>query len=105
MTDKTILISIIIMALVTYATRVLPLVVFKKKIKNRYIKSFLLYMPYGVLAAMVFPAVIYSTSMLTSAIVGTVVALVLSFMKKGLLPVSFFSCVSVFLTELIMKNI
>lgn len=103
MTDITILISIVIMAVVTYATRVLPLVIFKKKIKNRYIKSFLLYMPYGVLAAMVFPAVIYSTSFIISAIVGMIVALLLAFFQKGLLPVAFFSCLSVMITELLIK--
>ena len=97
------IIAIAIMAVVTYATRVLPLILCRGKIKNKYIKSFLLYMPYGVLAAMIFPAILYSTATLVSAIVGMCVALILSYMKKGLLPVALFSCLSVLIIEMIIE--
>lgn len=50
-------IYLFIMFAVTYLVRVLPLVVFKKKITNRFVRSFLTYIPYAVLAAMTFPAV------------------------------------------------
>ena len=50
--------AIFLMALVSYLPRVIPLAVFRKKIENRFIQSLLLYMPYGILAAMVFPAVL-----------------------------------------------
>ncbi len=105
MNNTTIIISIIIMAVITYATRVIPLVLCRKKIKNKYLRSFLLYMPFGVLSAMIFPAILYSTDLLLSAIVGMAVALVLSFFNKGLLPVAFFSCLSVFATEQLVKLI
>ena len=105
MSTRYLIISIAIMAVVTYATRVIPLILCRSKIKNKYIKSFLLYMPFGVLAAMIFPAIIYSTATLASAIVGMCVALLLSYMKKGLLPVALFSCLSVFITEMIIKYI
>ena len=99
------IISIAIMAGVTYATRVIPLILFRSKIKNKYIKSFLLYMPYGVLAAMIFPEILYSTASLVSAIVGMCVAFLLAYFKKGLLPVAIFSCLSVFVAETIMRYI
>ena len=105
MSTRYLIISIAIMAVVTYATRVIPLILCRSKIKNKYIKSFLLYMPFGVLAAMIFPAILYSTATLSSAIVGMCVALLLSYMKKGLLPVALFSCLSVFITEMIIKYI
>ena len=73
------LLAIGVMALVTYLPRVIPITVFRKKINNVYFKSFLNYMPYGVLAAMVFPEVLYSTASLYSAIFGTLVALFLSY--------------------------
>ena len=57
-----ILISIFIMAALTYIIRMVPMVFFKKKIKNIYIKSFLDYVPYAVLGAMTFPEILYSTS-------------------------------------------
>ncbi len=74
----------------------------KHQIKNRFIRSFLYYVPYAVLGAMTFPAIFYSTDYLASAIVGTVVACILAYFGKSLLTVSVFSCVAVFITELII---
>ncbi len=80
-------ISITIMALVTYITRALPLACFKKKIKSKFIKSFLYYVPYAVLSCMTFPAILYSTNNIYTAIIGTSVALVASFFKLKLIYV------------------
>jgi len=62
-----------VMALVTYFLRALPFVLVKKKITNVYIRSFLEYIPYGVLAAMTFPAVFSATGSSLSAVAGVVV--------------------------------
>lgn len=96
-----ILICMAIMAVITYLCRVLTMVLVRKKIENVFLKSVLTYIPFGVLAAMVFPAVFYSTSCLVSAILGVVVALILSFFKRGLLTVALSTTATVFLTELI----
>ncbi len=96
---------LIAMAGITYLIRMLPLVLVKKKIKNKFILSFLYYIPYAVLSVMTIPAIFYSTSYIISAIVGFVVAFVLAYMKKSLVTVAALSCVGVFLTELIMKFI
>lgn len=90
-----------IMAVVTYLCRVLTMVLVRKKIENVFIKSVLTYIPFGVLSAMVFPAVFYSTSCLISAILGVVTALVLSLFNRGLLTVALSTTGVVFLTELI----
>ena len=58
------------MAIVTYIPRMLPLAIFRKKIKSRFIRSFLAYVPYAVLAAMTFPEILYSTSNMISAVAG-----------------------------------
>ena len=63
-----ILIGVAIMALVTYIPRMLPLAIFRKKIKSRFIRSFLAYVPYAVLAAMTFPEILYSTPNVISAV-------------------------------------
>ncbi len=105
MNYKYILTAIVIMAVVTYATRVIPLVLFRRKIENRYIQSFLLYMPYGVLSAMIFPNIFYSTAALISAICGTAVALILAYNKKGLLPVALSATATVFIAERIINLI
>ena len=91
------------MASVTYLVRMLPMVLIKKKIENRFLLSFLYYIPYTVLTVMTVPAILYSTSSVLSAVVGTATALVLAFFNKGLLTVAGFSCAAVLITELILQ--
>lgn len=91
-----------VMAAVTYLIRMLPFVVFRKPIKNRFIKSFLYYVPYAVLGAMTFPAILYSTSNLVSAAVGLAVSVVLAWFGRGLLTVAVSACIAVYLTEWVM---
>ena len=102
-TAENIFIYIAVMALVTYLIRMLPLVIFRKKIENRFIRSFLYYIPYAVLAAMTFPAVFSSTGSVWSAVAGLIVAL--AFFEKGLLTVALSSCVAVFVIEFLIKII
>ena len=83
-----ILFSIAVMAGVTYLIRALPILIFRRKIENRWIRSFLFYVPYVVLAAMTFPAVLYSTGSITSAAVGCMVGIVLAYKGAGLLTVA-----------------
>lgn len=94
--------KIALMAAITYACRAVTLVLVRKKIKNVRVLSFFEYLPYGVLSAMVFPAVFYSSASVISAVVGTVVAVVLSFFRRGLLTVALSATAAVFVTELIM---
>lgn len=98
------LISVAIMALVTYLPRMLPLVIFRKKINNRYVRSFLNYVPYAVLAAMTFPDIFSATSSPLSALAGLIVALALAYWGKGLLTVALSASAAVFLTELLMRT-
>lgn len=93
---------ILVMAGTTYLIRMLPLVIFKKKITNRFIRSFLYYIPYAVLAAMTFPAILSATASPLSAAVGLVAALIAAFFGLDLLPVAVLSCIGVFLCELII---
>ena len=89
-----------IMFAVTFATKAVGLLFVKKQIKNQFIKSFLYYLPYSVLAVMVFPAILFSTSTIWSGIAGTLVALVLAYFRRGLLVVSVASIATVFLAEM-----
>ena len=99
MNNKYLIISVIVMAIVTYLPRVLPLALIKTKIKNVFIQSFLTYMPYSVLSAMIFPAIFNSTSSFVSALFGTVTALVLSYKNKRLLTVAFSAVAAVLIVE------
>ena len=100
-----ILAAVAVMALVTYLPRMLPLVLFKKRITNPFIKSFLYYVPYAVLSAMTFPEVLYSTASLISALCGLAAALFLAFRGKGLLPVALTACGVVFVAERLLMFI
>ena len=93
---------ILAMAFVTYFIRMIPLVFFTKKIRSRYILSVLFYIPYAVLSAMTFPFIFYSTGNIYTALIGTVVAVVLALFKRSLLTVAIFSCLSVFLCGFII---
>ncbi len=95
------LVGCLIMFAVTYLTKAVTLLFGKKTISNRYVRSFLYYLPYSVLAVMVFPAIVFSTSDLYAGISGTVVALLLSYFRKGLFPVSLASIATVFAVELL----
>lgn len=90
-----------VMAGVTYLIRAVPLALCRGEIKNRFLKSFLAYVPYAVLGAMTFPEIIYSTGNIVSGIAGMLVALVLAFFEKGLLTVALGACLVSFVTGLL----
>ena len=94
---------LLVMAGITYLIRMIPLVLIKKKITNRFILSFLHYIPYTVLAVMTIPAIFYSTGSAVSATVGFMTAVVLAYFEKSLLTVAAASCVVVFIVEWLMK--
>jgi branched-subunit amino acid transport protein len=75
---------------------------FKKRLTSRFIRSFLYYVPYAALGAMTFPAILYSTGDLTSALFGMAVALVLAFYEKGLLIVALSAITAVFLSQILL---
>lgn len=104
--------GMVIMAGVTYLCRVLTLVLVRKKIKNRFVRSVLTYVPFGVLSAMVFPEIFYSTSdggtivsqaVLIATIAGAVVAVVLALFKRGLFTVAMSATVTVLVLILILQ--
>ena len=96
-----ILAGIAVMALVTYLVRMLPFVIFRKKITNVRVKSFLYYVPYAVLSAMTFPAIFASTGTYPSAVAGYAAAVVLAYLKKGLLTVAVGAAGVVFLVQML----
>ena len=90
------------MAGVTYLIRMLPMVLFTKQINNRFVKSFLAYVPCVVLACMTFPAIFSATSSPISGIGAAVVAIILAMKKKGLVVVAISAVLCVFILEQIL---
>lgn len=95
-------IYILVMALVTYLIRMLPLTLIRRTIRSPFLRSFLHYVPYVTLSVMTFPAILSATSSYYSGLAGFAAAIFLSYKGKGLIFVSLVSCLVVFLLELVL---
>lgn len=93
---------IAVMAGVTYLIRMIPFAFFSKKIKSRFFRSFLYYIPYAVLSAMTLPAIFYSTNNIYTAIAGTAVAVVLAFFEMPLIVVAIAAAGAAFVTGFLL---
>ena len=93
---------IAIMAATTLFIRILPLTLIRKQIKNRFLKSFLYYVPYVTLAVMTFPAIMEATQSPIAGVAALFVGILAAWLGAGLFPVSVLCCVVVFLLELIL---
>ena len=91
------------MALTTYLIRVLPMTIFRKPIRSRFLRSFLHYVPYACLSAMTFPAILSSTASIISGAAALITAVVLAYRGKSLIVVAVASSAAVLLTEFIMN--
>ncbi len=98
-------IYLLTMAAVTYLIRMIPLVLIKKKIENRFLLSFLYYIPYTVLTAMTIPAIFHATQSVVSAFCGFAAAVALAYFKTSLTGVAAGACAAVFVAELLMRLI
>ena len=90
------------MALTTYLIRMLPLTIFRKPIKSRFLRSFLYYVPYACLTAMTFPAILTSTATIISGAAALIIAVILAYRGKSLLTVSLAASAAVIVTEWIL---
>ncbi len=99
---KSFFLYLLVMAGSTYLIRAIPFAVMNKKIENRFIKSFLYYIPFTVLTAMTFPAILYATDSMVSAAVGFAVAILFAFKGKSLTTVAVAACVAVFVVESVL---
>ena len=102
MTWPTYLLYLAVMAGVTYLIRMLPLTVFRREIKSVFIRSFLHYVPYAVLAAMTIPGILASTGNIWTALAGLAVAVVMAWRGMSLLSVAIGACVAVAAAQGIM---
>ena len=94
-----------VMALTTYFIRVTPLALFNKKLESQWIKDFMFYIPFCVLSAMTFPDVLFSTKSLTSGIIATIAALLLSWRKMSLVTVALAAVIVAVAVELALPYI
>ena len=91
------------MALTTYLIRVLPLTIFRKPIRSRFLRSFLYYVPYACLTAMTFPAILSSTASIISGAAALIVAILLAYRGTSLIVVAVSSSAAVLIVECVLK--
>lgn len=97
----TVAVYVFVMAIVTYAIRMIPFTFFRKKIESKFVRSFLKYIPYAVLSAMTIPAIFTSTGNVLNSVVGTIVAIILAFFDQPLIVVALAASFAAFITGII----
>lgn len=102
MSNRMFFLYLMIMSGSTYLIRAIPFVAIKGKIKNRFVKSFLFYIPYAVLTAMTIPAIFNAPNNKWAALCGLVLAVVVALKEKSLTFVALVACAGVFVCECIM---
>lgn len=95
-------IYILVMAGVSYAIRILPLTLIRRQIKNRFLKSFLYYVPYVTLAVMTFPSVISATQSPWSGFAALMAGIAAAWFGMDLLKVAVTCCSVVLILELFL---
>lgn len=93
---------IAVMAVATYAVRALPMTLIKKPIRNRFIRSFLYYVPYVTLSIMTFPAIVEATGYPLAGALALVVGIVVAWLGANLFTVAVSCCGVVLITEWII---
>ncbi len=93
---------LLIMTAVTAAIRILPLTLIRGRIRNRFLRSFLFYVPYVTLSVMTFPAIMDATQSPYAGLAALVVGLLLAWLRAGLFRVAAACCAAVLLLELMI---
>jgi len=88
------------MALVTNLIRVLPVTLIRRKITNRFLRSFLYYVPYVTLAVMTVPNILTATSNMLAGGVALVSGVVAAWRGANLFVVALICCTVVFVLDL-----
>ena len=97
-----IILYILLAIITTNFIRVLPMILIKGRIKNRFVRSFLYYVPYVTLAVMTFPAIIEATANPLAGVVALLAGIVAAWFGMGLFPVAVLCCVIVYVIEIIL---
>ena len=91
-----------VMSAVTLGTRILPLTLIRRPITNRFLRSFLFYVPYVTLAVMTFPAILTATDSPLADAAALAVGIAAAWMGASLPQVAAGCCGVVFVLELLL---
>lgn len=102
MNNEQFFIYLLIVSLLTYLIRIIPFSLVNKKVKNQFINSFLTYIPYTILAAMIFPGAFYVTGTIYSAIFGLIISFFVALKGKNLTIVALIASLSALVVDLLL---
>ncbi|WP_025027736.1 AzlD domain-containing protein [Caldalkalibacillus mannanilyticus] len=97
---SSLLLLVIGMGVVTYIPRMLPMVFLKKMSLSPSLKRFLEFVPYTVLASLIFPGILFSVEHTQSAIVGGLISIILAVLRVNLVFIVLGGIVGVYLSDL-----
>ncbi|MCR5196019.1 MAG: AzlD domain-containing protein [Pseudobutyrivibrio sp.] len=100
--SRNIYIYILVSGLVSFIIRALPVTIFRKPIQNKFVRSFLYYVPYVTLAVMTFPAIVEATQNKLAGILALIAGTVAAWFNQSLFRVAVICCAVVFIVELIL---
>ena len=100
--NRSIWIYLLIMSLVTFIIRVLPVTLIRRQIKNRFIRSLLYYLPYATLAVMTFPAILSISENPLCGASAFAASLITAWFTKNLFLSALFGCAAAFLTAILL---
>lgn len=96
------MIYLLTMVLVVNLIRILPVTIIRGRIRNRFVRSFLYYVPYVTLAVMTFPAIIEATQSPLAGLLALIIGIVAAWFGLGLFPVAIICSLVVFITEMVL---
>lgn len=99
MDKQSIIVCILLAIIATNLIRVVPMLLIKGQISNRFLRSFLYYVPYVTLAVMTFPSMVQATVSPVSGAVALITGIVAAWRGLGLFPVAAICCAIVYLMD------
>jgi branched-subunit amino acid transport protein len=99
MDKQSIIVCILLAIITTNLIRVVPMLLIKGQISNRFLRSFLYYVPYVTLAVMTFPSMVQATVSPVSGAVALITGIVAAWRGLRLFPVAAICCAIVYLMD------
>ena len=80
----------------------MPLTLIRRPIKNRFLRSFLFYVPYVTLAVMTFPSILHATSSPLAGLAALLLGIAAAWLGANLFQVAVGCCAVVLVLELLL---
>ena len=100
--NRSIWMYLLVMSVVSFLIRVLPVTLIRRHIKNRFIRSLLYYLPYATLAVMTFPAILSISQNPLCGAAAFAASLITAWFTKNLFLSAVLGCAAAFLAILLL---